>query len=170
MYIFDPKSFKYYMKTQLLTIAVKILTTKNNIIPARIKLIDISELKFHELTDKERLRSLKEEILSDGVLKKPIVIDGATKVIIDGHHRAEALRILGCRRIPACYIDYTCDKIGLKSNPEDARITKSMVIEAALKNVPFKPKSTWHYIKLENNIKHISCIQKRIDMPLKTLK
>ncbi|MEM1562103.1 MAG: ParB N-terminal domain-containing protein [Candidatus Bathyarchaeia archaeon] len=146
------------------------MTIKNNNIPARIRLIDISELKFHELTDKERLKTLKEEILSDGVLKRPIVIDYATKVIIDGHHRAEALRLLGCRRIPACYVDYTCDKIGLKSNPENARITKSMVIEAALKNTPFKPKSTWHYIKLKKSVRHISCIQKRIDMPLKTLK
>lgn len=145
--------------------------SKNNLAPIkfRIRLVKISDLKFHEYTDYNRLKSLKDEICSDRVLKRPIVIDEATKVIIDGHHRAEALRLLGCKRIPACCVDYTCDKIGLKSNPEDVEITKDKVIEAALKNTPFKPKSTWHYIKLNNNIRHISCIQKRIDIPLRSL-
>lgn len=148
------------------------MNSKNTSIPIkfRIKLVNISELKFHELTDGNRLKFLKDRISCDGVLKRPIVIDEATKVIIDGHHRAEALRLLGCKRIPACCVDYTCDEIGLKSNPENAKITKNKVIEAALKNSPFKPKSTWHYIKFRNGIRHISCIQKRIDMPLKFLK
>ncbi|MEM1550822.1 MAG: ParB N-terminal domain-containing protein, partial [Candidatus Bathyarchaeia archaeon] len=106
----------------------------------------------------------------DGVLKKPIVVDETTKVIIDGHHRVEALRLLGCKRVPACCVDYTCNEIGLKSNPEDLKITKDKVIEAALRNSPFKPKTTWHYIKLGDGIKHISCIQRRIDMPLNSLK
>lgn len=148
------------------------MPSKNNSLPIkfRIKLVRISELKFHECTDAVRLTALRDEILSDGVLKRPIVIDDSTKVIIDGHHRAEALRLLGCKRIPACCVDYTCEKIGLKPNPIEAKITKDKVIEAALKNNPFKPKSTWHYIRFENGIRHISCIQKRIDMPLSSLK
>lgn len=172
MHISDLKSFKYYIKTQLLTIVVATLALKNHAIPIKfhIRLIEISELKFHERTDNDRLNSLKDEICSDGILKRPIVIDDTTKVIIDGHHRAEALRLLGCRRIPVCCVDYTCNEIDLKSNPEDVGITKDKVIEAALKNSPFKPKSTWHYIKFKNGVRHISCVQKRIDMPLNTLK
>ncbi|MEM2321510.1 MAG: ParB N-terminal domain-containing protein [Candidatus Bathyarchaeia archaeon] len=148
------------------------MTLKDYVIPIKfhIRLVDISELKFHERTESNRLKSLKDEIYSDGILKKPIVIDGTTRVIIDGHHRAEALRLLGCKKIPVCCVDYTRDEIGLKSNPEGAEITKDKVIEAALKNSPFKPKSTWHYIKFKNGIRHISYIQKRIDMPLKSLK
>lgn len=147
------------------------MATKNKTVPIRfrIRLVDISDLKFHEHTDHNRLKTLKDEIYSDKILKRPIVIDDATKIIIDGHHRAEALRLLGCKRIPACCVDYMCNEIGLKSNPENIEITKDRVIEAALKNSPFKPKSTWHYIRLGNSIKHVSCIQKRIDMPLKSL-
>lgn len=145
--------------------------SKNNNIPIkfRIRIVSISDLKSHENTDSIRLKSLKDEIFSDGILKRPIVIDEKTKVIIDGHHRVEALRLLGCTKIPACCVDYTCDKIGLKSNL-DMEITKDKVIEAALNNCPFNPKSTWHYIKLGNSIRHISFIQKRVDMPLETLK
>jgi len=148
------------------------LGSKNNNIPIkfRIRLISISDLKPHENTDSIKLKSLKDEIFSDGILKRPIVIDEKTKVIIDGHHRVDALRLLGCTKIPACCVDYTCDKIGLKSNLENIKITKDKVIEAALNNCPFNPKSTWHYIKLGNGIKHISFIQKRVDMPLETLK
>jgi len=145
---------------------------KNNgaLIKTRICLVDISNLKPHEQTDSVRLKSLKDEIWSDGFLKKPIVVDEKTNVIIDGHHRVEALRLLGCLKIPVCYVNYMCDKIGLKTTTKNIEITKDRVIEAALNGNPFGPKSTWHYIKLSNNIKHISYIQKRIDIPLESLK
>jgi len=139
-------------------------------IKTRICLADISSLKAHERTDSLRLKSLKDEIYFDGIIKKPIVVDEKTNVIIDGHHRAEALKMLGCVRIPVCYVDYMHNKIDLKSTARNKKITKDKVIEAALNNSPFNPKSTWHYVKLPNNIKHISCIQKRVDIPLESLK
>lgn len=139
-------------------------------IKTRICLVDISSLKPHERTDDIRLKNLSNEIKIDGVLKKPIVVDEKTNTIIDGHHRVEALRALGCTRIPVCYVDYMCDKIGLKTTAKDAEITKYRVIEAALNNNPFGPKSTWHYIKNSNSIRHISCIQCRVDIPLEILR
>ncbi|MEM2341514.1 MAG: ParB N-terminal domain-containing protein [Candidatus Bathyarchaeia archaeon] len=148
------------------------VSKKNNnaLIRTRICLVDISSLKAHERTDSFRLKALKDEIWSDGFLKRPIVVDEKTNVIIDGHHRVEALRLLGCVKIPVCYVDYMCDKIGLKAMVKNIEITKDKVIEAALNNNLFDPKSTWHYVKLSNNIKHISYIQRRIDIPLESLK
>ncbi|MCX8171252.1 MAG: ParB N-terminal domain-containing protein [Candidatus Bathyarchaeota archaeon] len=145
---------------------------KNNVpVKARICIVEISSLKPHERTDSSRVKALKDEIWLDGVLKKPIVVDEKTNVIIDGHHRAEALRLLGCTRIPVCYVDYMCDKIGLKSTAKDrVKITKDEVIESALRNSPFNPKSTWHYLHFKKCIKHISCIEKRVDMHLDSLK
>ncbi|MEM2443466.1 MAG: ParB N-terminal domain-containing protein [Candidatus Bathyarchaeia archaeon] len=143
----------------------------NNIpIKFRICLVDISSLKPHERTDNIRLKNLSNEIKLDGVLKKPIVADEKTNVIIDGHHRVEALKALGCTRIPVCYVDYMCDKIGLKTTAKGMEITKYGVVEAALNNSPFGPKSTWHYIKNSESIRHISRIQSRIDIPLEILK
>jgi len=146
-------------------------SNKNNIpIKFKICLAEISVLKPHERTDDSRLKNLSEEILSDGILKKPIVVDEKTNTIIDGHHRVEALKLLGCTKIPVCYVDYMCENIGLKTTAKNTVITKDKVIEAALNNSPFNPKSTWHYIKFQNGIKHISYIQKRVDMPLEALK
>jgi len=149
-----------------------LVSKKNNnaLIRTRICLVDISSLKAHERTDSFRLKALKDEIWSDGFLKRPIVVDEKTNVIIDGHHRVEALRLLGCVKIPVCYVDYMCDKIGLKAMVKNIEITKDKVIEAALNNNLFDPKSTCHYVKLSNNIKHISYIQRRIDIPLESLK
>jgi len=144
---------------------------KNSIpIKIRICLADISSLKAHEHTDERRLKALRDEIWFDGIIKKPIVVDEKTNVIIDGHHRVEALRLIGCTKIPVCYVDYRCPHIGLEATSKDVEITKERVLEAALNNNPFKPKSTWHYIKFPKTIKHISCIQRRVDIPLKTLK
>lgn len=146
-------------------------SNKNSIpIKFRICFTEISSLRPHECTDSTRLRNLCKEILLDGILKKPIVVDEKTNTIIDGHHRVEALRLLGYTKIPVCYVDYMCENIGLKTTAKNTVITKEKVIEAALANNPFRPKSTWHYIKLSSNIRHISYIQKRVDMPLETLK
>jgi ParB-like chromosome segregation protein Spo0J len=148
------------------------LAKRNNDAPIkfRICLVNISSLRPHERIDASRLRSLKNEIFSDGFLKKPIVVDEKTNVIIDGHHRVEVLHLLGCIKIPVCYVEYMDNKIGLRSNIRDIEITKDKVIEAALNKNLFDPKSTWHYIRLKNGVKHISHIQKRIDFPLESLK
>ncbi len=144
---------------------------KNNTsIKIRICLADISSLKAHERTDEKRLKNLKDEIWFDGIIKKPIVVDEKTNTIIDGHHRVEALKMIGCTKIPVCYVDYMCDIIGLKSMIKDMEITKDRVLDAALNSNPLRPKSTWHYIKFPNLIKHISCIQRRVDIPLESLK
>jgi len=136
----------------------------------RVRLVDISELKGHERTDECRLKALKDEIESDGILKKPIVVDERTRVILDGHHRVEALRLLGCSRIPVCFVNYASEKIGVKGTNKNLEVTKPKVLEAALKGEPFPPKSTWHYVTFSKTIKHISYIQRRVDIPLKDLK
>lgn len=171
----EPISFKYNINALILlrrgrTLASKKFRRNSMLIKLRIGLADISSLKAHEHIDGDRLKALKNEIWFDGVIKKPIVVDEKTNVIIDGHHRVEALRLIGCRKIPVCYIDYKCPYIGLEPTSKEMKITKDKVLKAALTNNPFEPKSTWHYIKFPKTIKHISCIQKRVDIPLDILK
>jgi len=135
-----------------------------------VSIVEISRLKGHERTDEVRLRNLRDEIKSDGMLMRPIVVDEKTNVILDGHHRMEALGLLGCSRIPVCYVDYTSERIGVLCMNKDLEITKSKVIEAALKDEPFPPKSTWHYITSSKTLNHVSYIQRRVDIPLTDLK
>ena len=135
-----------------------------------VSVIEIVKLKGHEMIDKRRLEDLRKEIEFDGILKKPIVADKQTNVILDGHHRTAALLSLGCLKIPVCYVDYDDEHIGLRTEDIGIQITKSMVIEAALRGELFPPKSTWHYLTHSGIIEHISCIQRRVDIPLEELR
>ena len=135
-----------------------------------VSVIEIGKLKGHEMVDGRRLEDLRKQIEADGILKKPIVADKQTNVILDGHHRTAALLSLGCLKIPVCYVDYDDDHIGLRTDAVGIEITKPMVIEAALRGEPFPPKSTWHYLSICNGTEHISCIQRRVDIPLQNLR
>ena len=79
----------------------------------RISLVDIERLSHHEEVVPGLLGGLTEQIRRDGLLKHPIIVDEASLVILDGTHRVEALKALGCKRVPACLVDYHEPKIRL---------------------------------------------------------
>jgi len=114
-----------------------------------------------EKTDIKRLKTLKKEIRSDRVLKKPIAADINTHIILDGHHRIEALKLLGCSTIPVLFVDYNSLNIGVKTAYNGEELSKQQVINAAFKGERLPPKSTWHYFKSSNKITHISKLQKK---------
>jgi len=135
-----------------------------------LSVVEIERLRGHERTDEARLKALKAEIESDGMLMRPIVVDEETDVVLDGHHRLEALRLLGCSRIPVCYVSYVSDRIGVMSMVKALEITKSKVVQAAMRGEPFPPKTTWHYLNSNpRTLNHISCIQRRVDASLTDL-
>jgi hypothetical protein len=133
-------------------------------------IVEIALLKGHERLDAKRLADLKAEIESDGMLKKPIVVDVNTNVVLDGHHRIGALQALGCSKIPVIFVDYRSPKIGVKTSENGEEYSKHKVVETALKGELLPPKSTWHYITFSEKIAHISKIQKPVNIPLKELK
>ena len=132
--------------------------------------IKISSLKGHEKTESKRLINLKKEIKSDGMLRKPIAVDINTDVILDGHHRIEALKLLGCSTIPVLFVDYNSPKIGVKRAYYGEELSKQKVIDAAFKGELLPPKSTWHYFKNSNKIDHISKLQKKMNIKLTELR
>jgi ParB-like chromosome segregation protein Spo0J len=74
-------------------------------------LMKINELKEHEEINPFHLKEFMEKIKSDGILKKPIVVDKNTKIVLDGAHRLNALKALGCKKIPAVLVNYRSLKI-----------------------------------------------------------
>jgi hypothetical protein len=137
---------------------------------SNIRIVEISLLRGHERLNSQRLDNLKAEIKSDGILKRPIAVDMNTNVVLDGHHRIGALRLLGCFKVPVLFVDYQSPKIGVKTAENGEECPKQKIIEAALKGEPLPPKSTWHYVTFSKEIVHISKIQERVDVPLKDLK
>lgn len=136
----------------------------------QIHLIELEKLHQHEEADTEHLKELTQQIASDKILRYAIVADRKTNVILDGEHRYNALKNLGCKRIPVVYVDYESPNIEVQTWRGSRQLTKRDVIEAALTGKRFPPKTTRHMIRNSDVLVHISSIEKRVDTPLEILK
>jgi hypothetical protein len=135
-----------------------------------IVFIRIEELREHEEIRPPYLEELKNEILSDGILKMPIAVDKSTYIILDGHHRLHALKKIGCKKIPVVLVDYQSAEIEVIPWREGERVTKEMIIHVALTGGRMPPKTSKHMIRLEGELKHISVIETIINIPLDELR
>ena len=131
--------------------------------------MDMKDLKEHEMVNLDYLKKLKRQIRKDKVLKKPIVVDKNTKIIIDGHSRFNSLKQLGLSKIPVFLIDYNSPEILVRRWNDNKKITKEEVLSAGLNGKKLPPKTSKHMIKIGNKIEHISIIEKRLNISLKKL-
>ncbi|HEY5605423.1 MAG TPA: ParB N-terminal domain-containing protein [Thermoplasmata archaeon] len=122
---------------------------------ARFELVEMEKLHGHELTLPPLLEQLIEEIKRDCYLKRPILVADGDFVVLDGHHRLEALRALGCRRVPSYVVDYFSEFVHLTTWPTATvtLVSKEEVIRRGLSDDRFPPKTTRHtvLIILEDN-------------------
>src|SRR5688572_22393073 len=84
----------------------------------RFDVLEIRRLHGHERTRPSLLAELTEQIRADGILKRPILVADGDLVILDGHHRVEALRALGCKRVSAYLVHYESDNVTLDTWPD----------------------------------------------------
>ena len=132
--------------------------------------IELEELKEHEEIRPDYLEELKNEILSDGILKMPIAVDRKTHIILDGHHRLHALKKIGCKRIPVILFDYQSAEIEVCPHREGETVTKEMIIQTVLKGRKMPPKTSKHMILIEGELRHISVLETTINIPLEKLR
>ncbi len=118
---------------------------------ARFEVLEIRRLRGHEQIRRALLKELTERIQRDGYIKRPILVADRHFVILDGHHRVEALRALGCNRIPAYVVDYFSTIVNLGTWPDAvvATVTKDEVIRRGLRDDRFPPKTTRHTVRVE---------------------
>ncbi|MFH1750395.1 MAG: ParB N-terminal domain-containing protein [Candidatus Micrarchaeota archaeon] len=109
-----------------------------------MELVPLKSLRPHERTDAKRGAKLKMRILHDRHLKMPILVDGKTLVILDGHHRVECLKSLGCKFVPAMLVDYGSKEITVAGRRRGVEISKEKILDAGAKGKPFPPKSSRH--------------------------
>jgi len=118
---------------------------------ARYALVELDTLRPHEHTQPALLGKTIDAIRTDGFVRRPILVESRHLVILDGHHRYEALRRLGCKRTPAYLVDYEDEAIVLTTWPGATvdRVTKAEVVDRALRGDLFPPKTTRHIISIE---------------------
>jgi hypothetical protein len=114
----------------------------------RFALLPIGVLKPHEEIIHEELSQLLEKIRADGRIDEPILVSSEGWVILNGHHRFEALRRLGARRVPAWVVEYGAPEISIDRWSPGPPISKEEVLERAQQGRPFPPKTTRHEVKL----------------------
>ncbi len=141
--------------------------------------IKLEDLVPHEEFRPEHASELVAQIRNDKVLKRPIAVYdlGSYKpgkyMIVDGHHRTEALKEMGLTYIPANVIDYFDRKIVVKSWNIDMVWDKKEIVIGALEGKLLKPKATKHIIvryKKESPFQDNDYIEPLINYPLEELK
>lgn len=135
-----------------------------------MQLVELSKLSQHEEADPMRLNELKEEIKLNGILKLAIAVDINTNIILDGEHRFNVLKELGCKKIPAVFVDYNSPDIKVQAWRKGEELTKNDIIEAGFSEKKLPPQTTKHMIKICNRLRHISTIEKRVNIPLEKLR
>jgi len=126
-----------------------------------IRLIPIEELLEHEEVVEDHVQLLIMLILKDGMLHYPILVEMRHKVILDGHHRFNALKRLGAAYVPALLINYSSPAIKVLSWRPEVKVTKELVIRAALSRRKLPPKTSRHVL--------IGYRVPKVDVPLKHL-
>jgi hypothetical protein len=109
-------------------------------------LLELASLSRHEEVVPEHLAALTAEIERDGELREPVIVDRRTLVILDGHHRVEAMRALGCALVPAYLVDYDDASIAVLPWRAGIVVTKETVVRTGLSGNPYPPKTSRHVL------------------------
>ncbi len=123
-----------------------------------LKVMDINLLKAHEEVDKSHVQEIKEALLKDSMQIEPILVENKHNIILDGHHRVEALKDLGFTKIAAYLVSY--DDVKLDSWRPEIKLEKAQVIKNALQGKLFPPRTTKHIfdgkpVKANVDLKHL---------------
>jgi len=117
----------------------------------RFEVLELGRLHGHERTRPTLLQELTDQIRKDEYLRRPILVADVDLVILDGHHRVEAVRALGARRIPAYLVDYFSDVVQLSTWPDAvvSVVTKEDVIRRGRTGDLFPPKTSRHTLTIQ---------------------
>ena len=94
-----------------------------------LRIVPIGSLRPHEEIDSSHKEEIKQSLLKEGVQIEPILVEKEYSIILDGHHRVEALKELGFQKVLAYLVDYK--EVKLKSWKPKTKIKKEDVVKAA---------------------------------------
>ena len=115
----------------------------------RVQLMPVEVLRPHEQVIQKKVDQLERMTIRWDAYTKPLLVDGATGTILDGHHRFEIAKRLDLQCLPCVVVDYLYDdSITLLLWPSSDRegITKDDVIQAGLSGDLMPPKTSRHLL------------------------
>jgi hypothetical protein len=111
------------------------------------RLLPLDALKIHEEVVDAEVAHLAQALRTAGVVTEPIWVARGSLVILNGHHRFQALRSLHARFAPAWVLEYEDPEVELDRWGPGPVLTKPEVIERAVSGHPYPPKTTRHRIR-----------------------
>ena len=112
-------------------------------------MIPVEVLKPHEQVIQKKVDQLERMTIRWDAYTKPLLVDGATGTILDGHHRYEIARRLDLQCLPCVVVEYLDDDsitLLLWPNSDREGITKDDVIQAGLSGNLMPPKTSRHLL------------------------
>jgi hypothetical protein len=91
------------------------LEVRSSYLNFRISLVDVDLLKPHEDVIESIVKTIADDMLSEGLVRDPLIVDQEEYVILDGMHRFSSLKQLNCRFAPCCLLNYDSDRISVDS-------------------------------------------------------
>ena len=107
-------------------------------------MIPVEVLKPHEQVIQKKVDQLERMTIRWDAYTKPLLVDGATGTILDGHHRYEIARRLDLQCLPCVVVEYLDDDsitLLLWPNSDRESISKDDVIQAGLSGDLMPPKT-----------------------------
>lgn len=122
-----------------------------NVQPERLELktynVEAALLIPHEDVIRNKVDLVARDIEVSGYVKYPILVDARSFIVLDGHHRLQALKEIGIPLIPAFFVDYTRDYIHVCPSRKEIHVNKTLILKKALEEkTNFPPKTTKHIL------------------------
>ncbi|HKM78569.1 MAG TPA: ParB N-terminal domain-containing protein [Candidatus Bathyarchaeia archaeon] len=83
--------------------------------PSKISLIEIEQLKPHEEVIEHQVHEIVAEMRLENKVRDPLIVDDKKHIILDGMHRFDSLKELGCVYAPCYIVDYDSPEIQVGS-------------------------------------------------------
>lgn len=112
-----------------------------------VETIPVDFLKTHEEIKQKKVLKLFEMTQKWDAQRKPVIIDSATGIILDGHHRYAVALKLSLEKIAVIKVNYIIDeKIKLEIRKQDVshKLSKTDVLNMGLSSENFPAKTTKH--------------------------
>lgn len=109
-----------------------------------LRLLDLREICETEEHSADDVCSLSESIFKSGFWTIPIAVEYATFAIMDGHHRFNAAKKIGLKRVPCVLMDYKKSGITLQSWRPEIGVSVSDILLMISERKKYPPKTTRH--------------------------
>lgn len=114
-----------------------------------VTFIETGKLIAHEEINSIRLEEVRQDVMTRGILELPLLVDRASLIILDGHHRFRVLQELGKKTVPVLLIDYLSSEIQMFPRRKELPVTKQDVLTVRTTRKLFPEKTTRHVLKFE---------------------